>query len=145
MTTTPHRIVLIGDPRTEEAIAAGTITPGMLIMLQSTGKVVAHNDLGGIAERAFATEDALQGRTIDDDYAATERVNFALCKPGDVVYAWLAGGYISAIGDHLVSNGDGTLSPAGSGGYAQIVAVALEVVDGTDSESVKSRMKVRIL
>lgn len=145
MTTNPHRIVLIGEPRTEEATAAATITPGMLLELTSAGEVQAHSDTNAVPERIFATEDALQGSTIDDDYEDGDLVNYVCCRPGDVIYAWLSGGDVSAIGDRLISNGDGTLHTPGSEAGANPVAVALEVVDSTDSEAVKSRIQVRIM
>jgi len=145
MTTSPHTIVLIGEPRTEEAVAAATITPGMLLELTSDGEVQPHSDSDGFSERLFATEDALQGNDIDDDYSDGDIVNYALARPGDVIYAWLAGGEVSTVGKHLISNGDGCLHGVGSGSYGHPIAVALEAVDATDSSRIKSRIQVRVM
>lgn len=141
----PKRIHLIGTGRIEEAVAGGAITPGHLIMLNSSGQVVVHDDADAPAEALFALEDALQGNSIDDAYASGDRVNFVIAQRGDVVYAYLASGDATAIGDSLVSNGDGTLHVPGSGQAGTPIAIALEAVDATDSDAAASRIKVRIL
>ena len=38
----------------KEAIVSATVTPGMLIELESTGKIKAHSTAGGNVERIFA-------------------------------------------------------------------------------------------
>lgn len=140
---TPKRIHLLGDGRHEEAVAAGAITPGMLITQDNAGKVVAHGTAGGWAEKNFAVEDALQGKTIDDAYASGDRVSSVLCKPGDVVLAWLSGGENADTSEFLTSNGDGTLKVATSTDIR--IAVPLENVDASDSADVNERIRVRIL
>ena len=139
----PTRIHLLGTGRIEEADAAGTIKPGHLIELNTSGDVIAHASAGGYAEAAFALEDALQGNTIADNYASGDRVTFVLASKGDVVYAWISGDEDIAIGDKLTSNGDGTLKEATSTDIR--LAVALEAVDSTDSNDVDERIRVRIL
>jgi len=137
----PHRIHLLGDGRHEEARAAAIIKPGMLLAQNADGAVIPHSGAAGPAERAFALEDALQGRTIDTDYAVGELVGFVLCKPGDVVYAYLSGGEKVNPSSFLNSNGDGTLQA----GTTNAIAVALEAVDASDSNNVNERIRVRIL
>lgn len=148
-TETPKRIVLKGDVRHEEYRAGGTVTPGHLLVLNSSSKVIAHNSEGGIAERMFAIEDALQGNTIDDNYSADDVVMIALAEPGAVVYAWLRAGSEASVGDLLVSGGDGTLIVDGEidslTTIKQYVAVALEDVDLTGSGATKGRIRVRVL
>lgn len=141
----PNRIYLNGDGFHEEALANAAITPGNLVELMSTGKVRNHAEGGGIAERAFAEEDALQGRDIDTDYAANEVVSFVLAEPGDTVLAWLHGGEVAVIGSKLASAGDGTLLVIGSSEIVQPLAVAIEAVDASDSGAVKNRIRVRII
>lgn len=143
-TQTPNRILLIGDQsRHEEAVAAAAIKPGHLIKLTTAGEVVVHATAGGHAEKAFALEDALQGKTIDQDYAHEDLVSYALCKPGDVVYAWLKWGENAAVGSLLVSNGDGSLQVLASSEVA--LAVSLDVLNLSDSESANERIRVRVL
>jgi len=123
----------------EEAIGSGTIKPGHLIAVTTAGAVIVHTPEGGFAERAFATEDANQGNTVDTSYANGARVMYACVAPGTKVQARLAAGEnVTAIGTQLISNGDGTLialASAGSGvTVRQIIAVAMEVMNATSAE-----------
>ncbi len=138
-----NRIHLRGGGIHEEAVAAATITPGMLLAQDSAGKVIPHGTAGGWAEKAFALEDALQGKTIDDNYTTGNTVGFVIAQPGDIVYAWLSGGENADTSEFLTSNGDGTLKVATSTDIR--VAVAMEAVDASDSNDVNERIKVRIL
>jgi hypothetical protein len=145
MSELPKRIHLLGSGRHEEGIAAGAIKPGMLIAITSAvttpNTVTPHATSGGYAERNYALEDALQGRTIADAYKATEIVAFVSAEPGDVVYAWLNNGENVSSGDLLQSGGDGTLIKRTSG---VAVAVALEAVHADDSVD-DARIKARVL
>ena len=141
--STLNKIHLVGDGRHEEAVAAGAITPGMLITQNNAGKVIAHGTAGGWAEKAFAVEDALQGKTIDDACASGDTVSFVLAQPGEVIQAWLSGGESADTSEFLTSNGDGTLKVATSTDIR--IAVPLENVDASDSADVNERIKVRIL
>jgi len=98
----------------KEALASGTVTPGMLLEQTSAAAatVKAHAVAGGHAQSAFAVEDDLQGNDIDDNYATGARVLYKVFRPGDEVYALLANGENIAIGDKLSSNGDGYLKKA---------------------------------
>lgn len=139
----PTRIHLLGSGREEEFKAAGAIKPGHLIKIDSSGEAVVHATAGGPAEKLFAIEDALQGKTIAHSYADDDKVFAVLAAPGDVIYSWVSGGENIVIGDLLTSNGDGTLKEA-TGADIRI-AVALEAVDASDSNDVDERLKVRIL
>jgi hypothetical protein len=127
----------------EEFVANAAITPGMLVELMSTNKVRAHATSGGGVLPMFALEDALQGKGIDDDYAATDPVQVWVPVPGEIVYALIADGQTIAIGDFLESNGAGRLTKhtddsAHDTVYTtHVVAMALEaiVLDGSGSES----------
>ena len=96
----------------EEFVAAGAITPGMLLELDSNGEVAPHSEADGNAIPMFALEDELQGKTIDDEYAADDPVQVWIAGRGDIVNA-IAGAQIAA-GDFLVSDGTGKLKPAGT-------------------------------
>lgn len=147
MAELPKRIHLINsaEGRFEEGQAAAAITPGMLVALNVDGEYVPHPTAAGFAEKNFALEDALQGRTIDTDYADGERVFTVIANPGDVIYALLAPGESVDQTDFLTSNGDGMLK-AGTGTNAP-VGVPLEAVDNSDTDSgtEPKRIRVRIL
>ena len=139
---TPNRIHLLGSGTHEENLAAAAITPGHLLKLNSANKVAVHASAGGVTERLFALEDALQGRTIATAYAADEIVAVLKASPGDHVYAFLSEGEYVNIGDTLVSNGDGTLKP----GTTNVVGVALENLDASDTASEgDQRLKIRVV
>jgi len=122
----------------EELVAAAAITPGMLLEVTSAGKVQAHSSAGGNALPKFALEDELQGKAIDEAYAADDQVQVWTPSRGDKVYAMLADGENVAIGDFLESDGNGKLqahSPGSEGLEYPLgpVAIAREAVDMSDS------------
>ena len=136
-----------------ERVAAGTITPGMLLEINSDDKVVAHNSAGAdVAPILFALEDGFQGNDIHDDYSALDRVQVMLCRPGDEVQAILDDGQDISIGDLLESNGNGQLvkfandtihtdsdDSTGFTAYTRvIVGQAIEAVDTSESSAVSS-------
>ncbi len=94
----------------EEFEANAAITPGMLIEIMSTGKVRKHATSGGNVLPMFALEDELQGRGINTDYAAAARVQCWIPTRGDEVNALLRDEQNIAIGDFLMSDGEGRLT-----------------------------------
>ena len=143
MKTRPTRIQLIGEGRQEEGRAAAVIKPGMLIAQNSAGALIPHGVAGGPAERAFALEDPLQGNGIDDDYAIGDLVTYGVQGQSDVVFAFLAAGEHCTPNEFLTSNGDGTLKVAG--GTDARIAVPLEELDLSDTDSEDTRVRCRIL
>lgn len=128
----------------KEALASGTVTPGMLLEQTSAAAdtVKAHATAGGHAQAAFAVEDDLQGNDIDDNYSAGDRVLYKVFRPGDEVNALLANGQNVSKGDKLVSNGDGYLKartyPADSSAVVQeehVVGYTKEANDRSSSSS----------
>lgn len=132
--------------------ANAAISPGMLVELMSTGKVRKHATSGGNAlPIMFAIEDALQGKAVDEDYAAGDVVRCWIPQRGDEVQALLADEQNVSIGDALMSNGQGLLTKYVAESWesadaqqantlypACIVAIALEAKDLAtieDSES----------
>ena len=94
----------------EEYEAATAIAPGMLVEIYSTdGKVRKHATVGGNNIPMFALEDELQGKGIDNNYAAGDRVQVWIPGRGDIVYALLADGQNVVVGDYLQSDGLGRL------------------------------------
>jgi len=104
----------------EEFVAGVAITPGMLVALDSAGKVVPHGVASGNAIPMFALEDELQGKTIDDAYEADAPVQVWVAGRGDIVNA-IAGAEIAA-GDFLVSAGNGKLKPVGTAATVNVSA-----------------------
>lgn len=143
-----RRIHVKGDYRHEEDVAAGTISPGMLIEYTSAGKVQAHPTEGGYAEIAIAEEDALQGNTVDDDYTSDDVVSYMLPVRGAVVYGLVKSGEDIAKGDKLISAGDGAFIKNGSEASGttvkQIVGYAMETQDLTASGASNTLTKIRI-
>lgn len=146
----------------EIGATAVAITPGYLLELTSAGKVQAHATAGGNVLPMFALEDELQGKGIDDAYAASDNVQVWVPYRGDMVYALLNDGENVAIGDFLESAGNGKLrkhvkdsfeveSTGDTGTYVNyaesIVGVATEAVDMSDSTGAdpSGRIIVRII
>ena len=139
----------------EEYVAVAAITPGMLIEYTSAGKVQKHSSAGQNQIQMFALEDELQGKDIDDDYAAAAVVQVWIPGRGDQVYALLKDGENVSIGDLLESAGDGYLQKhtpdIESGGdniYTnQIVGEAIEALDLSSSSGAETtqRFEIRIL
>ena len=145
-----NRIHSKGPFRQEEAIAhAAGVYPGMLVMLNSDGEVAVHATEGGRAEAAFAMEDALQGKTVDDVYTVGTIVTYILPGKGSVVNAMIEDGQDVAIGDHLISAGNGKLKVStdieSGETLSQVIAVAEEACDLTGSDTSDTLSAVRIL
>lgn len=143
-----RRIVLIGCGRQEEALASGICSPGHLLKIDNTGKVLKHANAGATSERAFAVEDALRGRGVSDAYAVGDVVTYFLALPGDEIQVLLKPGVAYAIGDDLVSAGDGTLQKASAlasaGLNKQVIATVKEAISLTATGAVAALGVVRI-
>lgn len=140
----------------KEKIAASAITPGMLITYDTNGKVKAHDGSEEEAVPMFALEDELQGKGIDDAYAADDPVQCWIPYRGDEVYAILVDGENVAIGALLASDGSGNLkehNPDSATSPMAVVARALEALDLSGSSGEESsgplaynkRIKVEIV
>ena len=140
--STENQVHLIGDFRREEALAAATITPGMLIEEDSSAEFQAHSTAGGVAQRLVAEVDALQGNTLADDYSAADLVSANVELPGNEVQMFLLAGENVAIGADLESAGDGTLQAYTSG---TVLANAREALDLSGSGAVATLMRVMLL
>jgi hypothetical protein len=137
-----------------EAIAHEAITPGSLVEVTSAGKVKNHATAQGNAIPYFVIEDAIMGKTIDDNVAQGDLARVMVAGRGDEVNAILDTSQTIVVGDLLASAGDGTLeeftaikcdSNASAGAVTtplQAVAMALEAVTTTTATK---RIKVRII
>jgi hypothetical protein len=119
-----------------EFTASAAIIPGQLVELTSAGKVQKHSGAGKTAIPMFAIEDALQGKAIDEAYAANDTVRVWAPQRGDEVYALLADEESVIIGDFLESNG---------GGYLRKVVRTNESWESTDSQQAKSQYDKHIV
>lgn len=125
-----------------ERVAAGTITPGMLLEVTSADKVQAHATAKGPHAAIFAVENDLEGDEISDNYVVDDYVQAEIYNRGDEVLAFIeAGNAAVTIGTYLESAGDGSLQTYTDG---IIVAQALEAVDNSGGGSM-ARIKVRIV
>lgn len=126
--TDPKTIRLAGHGCRKEAIAGGTITPGMLLAYTAAGAIVAHAQAGDNAMPYFALEYDLTGRDIDDNYAEDDQVLFEAGYPGAQYYAIIADNENIAFDDPLTSNGDGTLREAVAGEHVVARSRSLDAV-----------------
>lgn len=124
-------VLLKGDGIHKEAIAAGAITPGHLVMLNNTGKVVVCTGASKKIQPNFALENELIGEGIDTAYASGDKVPYIVPERGAEVYALVpAAAAAIVIGDYLECDGTGCLRKfAGltdsTGGTANTTLVAI--------------------
>jgi hypothetical protein len=119
-------IALKGDFIRKEGEASEAITPGHLVEFGGAADLRNHTVIGGAARKAFALENDLIGKGIDDAYAAGDVVQYGVFVPGAEVYAKLAAGETCAKGAALESNGDGTLVGASTPIEGSIIGYAME-------------------
>lgn len=136
----------------EEPLANAAVTPGHLVEPMTTGKFRVHSTAEGNVIPAFAIEDALQGKGIDDAYAEDDPMRVWYPGRGNIVNALLSNGETAVIGSKLASNGDGTLrvhDPDDSGSIQTqaIVGEAVDAVDmsGSSGADPSGRIQVRII
>jgi hypothetical protein len=134
-----------------ERQANAALYPGHLLELMSTNKVKKHSTASGNAlPKMFALEDELQGKEIDEAYAADDPVQVWVTQPGEVVYAIVADGANYQIGDPLESAGNGTLQKSVSDStgvyyYNQIVGIVFEALDLTSSSGAEPTMHCPVM
>lgn len=132
-----------------EAVANAALKPGHLIELMSTGKVQKHANAGYDAVPMFAIEDNLQGKGIDDEYAASSIVQYVVLKSGDEVLGWLKNGETIVKGDMLVSDGAGQFQKhiveSAATTEQNVVAMALEAVDMSDSSGADPSGRIAVM
>ena len=131
-------IVVKGYPMRKEAVAAESITPGHLITLNSSNRLVKHAGAAKSAYPMFAIENEVFGAGISTAYVNNDNVLYGVFQPGDEVYALVAAaaGAI-VIGDFLESDGAGGLrkvvtdTATDQSERNSLVAKAMEAVDNS--------------
>ena len=147
-----NRVHSKGTFRQEEAYAAEAgIYPGMLVRLDSDGKLEIHDVEGGELgdEVLVAAEDALQGGIVATVYAISTIVTYLIPNKGSVVNMLIEDGQDVAIGDKLISAGNGKLKVStyleSGETLAAVVGIAEEARDLTGSNSDDTISAVRIV
>jgi len=148
----------------EEYSAAEAITPGMLVEpTPGAATIRKHATQGGNVLPMFAFENELEGEGINDDFASGDKIQVWIPGRGDIVNALLRDEETIAIGDWLMSDGEGRLMAlaitAGESADPEAsrpaVGVAIEAVDlstlpeGSESSAgglyYNPRIQVRII
>ena len=147
-----NRIHSKGDARHEEDLAGiAGIYPGMLLKRNSSGEVILHTTEGGALgdETLIAEEDALQGRNADTVYDVDTVCSYLVPAKGSVLNLLIEDGQDIAIGDKIMSAGNGkfkeTTDLESGETLAHVIGVAEEANDLTGSNTSDTRSAVRIV
>jgi len=136
-----NRIHLKGPFQLDELVAEEVITPGHLLERTTTGTYQKNTKTDDHGEFIVAQEDALQGRTLADDYAIGDRVFGVIPGKGSEVLVFLQGGVNIADGASLSSGGDGTMILGA--GADTILCFTVEALDLTALPA--ALVKVRVV
>lgn len=127
----------------QEFVAASVIVPGSLLALGSGG-TVSENQIA-VSHNLYAVEDELQGKDIDDTYAAAAPVQCWSPQKGDIVYGLLGVGETAVIGSLLIPFPANATSAGSMKVSATLgAAIALEAVDNSGG-SVAVRLQYQIV
>ena len=145
-----NTVWLKGDGIVKEGNAGAAITPGHLVIYNSTLGFVVHATAEGDAFAMFALEADFVGRAPATAYATGERVQVLMPQRGAELNSLVpANAAAIVVGDLLVSNGDGTLkkSPASAvtaTNLRRVVARSLEALDNS-AVGTPARLRVEII
>jgi hypothetical protein len=144
VTELPKTIILKGDfDLQDEARAAATITPGMLIDRNTANAVIPHATAGGPAAMDIAIENQHISKTINDNYLTGDLVFLHRLKKGEEFYGLLPAGAAAVTpATYLTSNGDGTFKSAATTDIR--IAKPVESVDNSAGGSA-ARCKMRVI
>lgn len=138
----PNTIILRGNATAiREDRCKEAITPGHLVDFNANDQLQKHATSGAYAARMFALEADYVGNGITTAYASGDRVPYADCTQGMIVYAFLASGQNVARGAQLMSAGDGTLTARTSTNIG--LATADEDADATVSGTTTAGIRIR--
>lgn len=107
-------IKTFGELIVNEGTTSSTIYPGALVTVVN-GVVANHAVADGYTEHKLAMNQAEIGELVTDAYVSGDLVRVNTARAGDVYAVRLKANENVAIGDYLVSAGDGTVKKAGSG------------------------------
>lgn len=138
----PNTIILRGDNFTSrEDFSNVAITPGQLLGFATNDRLVPHASAGGPSGRIFALELGYVGDTVTTASASGDRIPYADCSTGTIVWAHLASGENVAKGQNLMSNGAGYLKAHTNLSYA--VAQADEDADASTGIAAGGSLRFR--
>ena len=130
--TSANTIVLKGSGKHDEYEAILALSPGMLLEIDTAGKVKPHATASGPHLKLFAKEDTLQGRIRATAYAVADKVMCHYGVSGDSLDLILKDGEVIVIGDAMTSNADGKLkkyvAPAAAADDFHIIGYAEEAL-----------------
>lgn len=142
MTIAAAKTIRLAGPdgvQEEFLVASGaTLKPGMIVKATSATQCNVHDVLGGDGATLILHEDAYQGLGVDDSAAAGTRVYAEYVIPGAKRYARLKASENVAVGDQLISAGDGTLRKT-TGSPVKVFAIAEEASNVASQELIKVR------
>lgn len=136
----PNTIYLGGD-RTQigDLEASEIITPGHLVDRFNAAGVIRwrkHATASIAVAPAFATEQSMLNKGVDDTYAAGDLMEVSIGSKGAAFWAFIASGQNIVAGNKLESAGDGTLKIFAAG---VVLASALE-----NKPTVTSLTRIRV-
>jgi len=137
-----NTILLKGRGVRKEAKAGGTITPGDLVRLNSSGALIRNATAAGRIQFCVAVENDLIGKEITDDYVSGDFVQSEVLRPGDQAYCFVAAAAAAiVIGDLLEADAAGGLRKLASG---QPIASSLDALDNS-AGGAKARIRVDVI
>lgn len=135
-----NTIVLKGKGIKSEFLCKEDIYPGMLVELTAENGVIKlqkNTNANNLKETCFVTEYEAFGKTILDKAAAGDTAHVYFANAGDVIYTRVDS--TVAVGDKLVSKGDGTLVKAT---LANITADTGTIAAGDTYASIAAKMTI---
>jgi len=97
----------------------------MLLQQNSDGSVSVQTLKGADCPRFVAVEDALQGYTVNDQYTQGNIVRYVIADPGMCLQMPIGIGVSTAVGNLMMSFGDGSIIPIGeTGSLVQFVTAS---------------------
>lgn len=144
ITRYPPNTIWLGGPRTEvnDLAVSEAVTPGHLVERFNNGGIIRwrkHPTAGGATPPAFATEQSMLNKNVDNAYAANDLAEVTIGAPGTSIWAFIASGQNIVAGQRLESAGDGTLKALASG-----VALA-SALENKPTVTVLTRIRVEVL
>jgi len=142
MTVAAANAIKIAGPdgvQEEFLVASGaSLKPGTLVRRTSATECNVHATSGGDGASLILLEDAYQGLGTDDAAAQATRVYAEYVIPGALRYVRLKADENVAVGDLLISGGDGTLIKT-TGSPVKVFAICEEASNIASVNLIKAR------
>lgn len=122
------------DPQVEEAPCNVALTPGQIVVLNGSGKWIAHATAGGRGRVRVLQDNYLACEDVDTQIAANDTGVGLIPEDDELFYVRVATGNNLTKGDPLVSNGSGVLAKGATTGH-HILFWAEETYNNTSGSS----------